>query len=139
MSRPSSIVGVDSPGRDIWDFRFKYLDLHPGLPHALVRHQTEMDVRKMSPLIHEQRGRRWMVSTQNVGLSKHRTRFTSIKMYLRTRERTNYILGSCAESLPVGDVWIVRLDALYLVSTYIATETSHVCADCQTMDAKAGK
>ena len=39
---------------------------------------------------------------------------------LRNREdEVNYILGSCAESLPVGDVRIVGLDTLNLVSAYV--------------------
>jgi uncharacterized protein YukJ len=41
---------------------FKYLDLDAGLPQALVGHQTEVDVREMSPLMHAQTGRRSMVN-----------------------------------------------------------------------------
>jgi hypothetical protein len=117
---------------------FKYLDLDDGLPQALVGHQTEVDVREMSPLMHAQTGWRSMVNKYTKCWIQQISNPIHMDQNVCLEKEGIYILGSCAESFPVGDVWIVGLDTLYLVSTYTATETSHACAVCQRMHVKTG-
>lgn len=68
-------------------------------------HQTEVDVREVSPLIKKKklrtrrRGRRKWASPNRTKASKG----------------TAYILCRRTEGLPMGDVWILRLDALDLL------------------------
>lgn len=58
----------------------------------------------------------------------------------KEKNQVNYILGSCAESLPVGDVRIVGLDTLNLVSAYIHRNPCimHMHFAREKMQAKTG-